>query len=86
MPRRARAYDAVIAMYHDQALIPIKTLAFDRGVNVTLGLAVRAHVARSRHRVRHRRRGAASPHSLIAALKLADAVARAAARRQAVGP
>ncbi len=36
---KARArYDAAIAMYHDQALIPIKTLAFDRGVNVTLGL------------------------------------------------
>ncbi|MEM6563917.1 MAG: 4-hydroxythreonine-4-phosphate dehydrogenase PdxA [Pseudomonadota bacterium] len=34
---RAR-YDAVIAMYHDQALIPIKTIDFDRGVNVTLGL------------------------------------------------
>jgi 4-hydroxythreonine-4-phosphate dehydrogenase len=34
---RAR-YDAVIAMYHDQALIPIKALAFDTGVNVTLGL------------------------------------------------
>ena len=33
-----RNYDAIIAMYHDQALIPIKTLAFDRGVNVTLGL------------------------------------------------
>ena len=31
-------YDAVIAMYHDQALIPLKTLAFDSGVNVTLGL------------------------------------------------
>jgi 4-hydroxythreonine-4-phosphate dehydrogenase len=31
-------YDAAIAMYHDQALIPLKTLAFDRGVNVTLGL------------------------------------------------
>ena len=31
-------YDAVIAMYHDQALIPIKTLAFDEGVNITLGL------------------------------------------------
>ncbi len=31
-------YDAVVAMYHDQALIPLKTLAFDRGVNVTLGL------------------------------------------------
>jgi 4-hydroxythreonine-4-phosphate dehydrogenase len=36
---RARAhYDAAIAMYHDQALIPLKTLAFDEGVNVTLGL------------------------------------------------
>jgi 4-hydroxythreonine-4-phosphate dehydrogenase len=35
----ARAtYDVAIAMYHDQALIPLKTLAFDRGVNVTLGL------------------------------------------------
>ena len=35
----ARAsYDAAIAMYHDQALIPLKTLAFDTGVNVTLGL------------------------------------------------
>ncbi|MEL7011959.1 MAG: 4-hydroxythreonine-4-phosphate dehydrogenase PdxA, partial [Pseudomonadota bacterium] len=31
-------YDAAIAMYHDQALIPIKTLYFDRGVNLTLGL------------------------------------------------
>jgi 4-hydroxythreonine-4-phosphate dehydrogenase len=35
----ARAgYDVVLAMYHDQALIPIKTLAFDHAVNVTLGL------------------------------------------------
>ncbi|KPA22413.1 4-hydroxythreonine-4-phosphate dehydrogenase [Shimia sp. SK013] len=34
---RAR-YDAAICAYHDQALIPIKTLDFDRGVNVTLGL------------------------------------------------
>ncbi len=35
----ARAtYDAAVCMYHDQALIPIKTLDFDRGVNVTLGL------------------------------------------------
>lgn len=31
-------YDAALAMYHDQALIPIKTIAFDRAVNVTLGL------------------------------------------------
>ena len=35
-----RRYDAVICMYHDQALIPSKTLDFDSGVNVTLGLPV----------------------------------------------
>ena len=33
-------YDTAICMYHDQALIPIKTLDFDRGVNVTLGLPI----------------------------------------------
>ena len=33
-----QTYDAVIAMYHDQALIPLKTLAFDSGINITLGL------------------------------------------------
>jgi 4-hydroxythreonine-4-phosphate dehydrogenase len=33
-----KTYDVAICMYHDQALIPIKTLAFDSGVNVTLGL------------------------------------------------
>ena len=31
-------YDAAICMYHDQALVPFKTLAFEEGVNVTLGL------------------------------------------------
>ncbi|HTJ57809.1 MAG TPA: 4-hydroxythreonine-4-phosphate dehydrogenase PdxA [Devosiaceae bacterium] len=39
-PPHWRQYDAVIAMYHDQALIPIKTVAFDRAVNVTLGLPI----------------------------------------------
>ena len=33
-------YDAVVAMYHDQALIPIKTVAFEEAVNVTLGLPI----------------------------------------------
>jgi 4-hydroxythreonine-4-phosphate dehydrogenase len=38
---RARArYDAVLCCYHDQALIPIKTLHFDEGVNITLGLPI----------------------------------------------
>jgi 4-hydroxythreonine-4-phosphate dehydrogenase len=38
---RARArYDAALCMYHDQALVPLKTLYFDEGVNVTLGLPI----------------------------------------------
>ncbi|HEY4201470.1 MAG TPA: 4-hydroxythreonine-4-phosphate dehydrogenase PdxA [Devosiaceae bacterium] len=39
-PPHWRRYDAVIAMYHDQALIPIKTVAFEEAVNVTLGLPI----------------------------------------------
>jgi len=37
-PDARKKYDAVICMHHDQALIPLKTIDFDRGVNVTLGL------------------------------------------------
>ena len=39
-PRVRNRYDGIVAMYHDQALIPIKLLAFDTAVNVTLGLPV----------------------------------------------
>ncbi len=39
-PPKWRQYDVVVAMYHDQALIPIKTIAFDRAVNITLGLPI----------------------------------------------
>ncbi|NTV05008.1 MAG: 4-hydroxythreonine-4-phosphate dehydrogenase PdxA [Chlorobiaceae bacterium] len=38
--QRYRAYDIVVAMYHDQGLLPFKVLAFDTGVNVTLGLPI----------------------------------------------
>ena len=78
----ARAsYDVALAMYHDQALIPIKTLAFDHAVNVTLGLPfVRTSpdhgtafdIAGS---------GRANPGSLIAAIKLAARLAAAAEPR-----
>ena len=40
LPERRRTTDAYVAMYHDQGLIPFKMLAFDRGVNVTLGLPI----------------------------------------------
>ncbi|MCB2062971.1 MAG: 4-hydroxythreonine-4-phosphate dehydrogenase PdxA [Novosphingobium sp.] len=39
-PRERETYDVALCMYHDQALIPIKTLDFDSGVNVTLGLPI----------------------------------------------
>jgi 4-hydroxythreonine-4-phosphate dehydrogenase len=38
--RRRRNYDAALCMYHDQALIPLKTLHFDDGINITLGLPI----------------------------------------------
>jgi 4-hydroxythreonine-4-phosphate dehydrogenase len=68
-------YDAVICMYHDQGLIPLKLLHFDDGVNVTLGLPI------VRTSVDHGTAydlagtGQASPASLIAAVKMAAVMA-----------
>ena len=53
---RAR-YDAALCMYHDQALIPIKTLAFWDGVNVTLGLPIVRTSPDHGTALRHRRHG-----------------------------
>jgi 4-hydroxythreonine-4-phosphate dehydrogenase len=39
-PRARAGYDAALCLYHDQALVPLKTLHFDEGVNVTLGLPI----------------------------------------------
>jgi 4-hydroxythreonine-4-phosphate dehydrogenase len=81
---RARAnYDAVLAMYHDQALIPIKTIAFDEGVNVTLGLPFIRTSPDHGTAFDIAGQGRANPSSLIAALKLAASMADARARRAA---
>lgn len=82
-PHVRQSYDVAICMYHDQALIPLKALDFDGGVNVTLGLpfirtspdhGTAFDIAGS---------GRASPASLIAALQLAaDLAARRAGRLQ----
>ncbi|MFA5949646.1 MAG: 4-hydroxythreonine-4-phosphate dehydrogenase PdxA [Hyphomicrobium sp.] len=69
-------YDAVLAMYHDQALIPLKTLAFDRGVNVTLGLPFVRTSPDHGTAFDIAGRGIASPASLIEALLLAQRLAR----------
>ena len=68
----ARAsYDVALAMYHDQALIPIKTLAFDHAVNVTLGLPFVRTSPDHGTAFDIAGTGRASPGSLIAALQLA---------------
>ena len=79
---RARArYDAAIAMYHDQALIPIKTLAFDEGVNVTLSLPFVRTSPDHGTALDIAGQGRANPASLIAALRLARDMARTRAAR-----
>jgi 4-hydroxythreonine-4-phosphate dehydrogenase len=69
---RARAtYDVAMCMYHDQALIPIKTLAFDHGVNVTLGLPFVRTSPDHGTAFDIAGTGKADPASLIAAIGLA---------------
>jgi 4-hydroxythreonine-4-phosphate dehydrogenase len=70
-----RGYDAALCMYHDQALIPIKTLDFDGAVNVTLGLPFIRTSPDHGTAFDIAGRGVARPDSLIAALRLAAAMA-----------
>jgi 4-hydroxythreonine-4-phosphate dehydrogenase len=78
---RARArYDAAICMYHDQALIPAKTLAFDETVNVTCGLPFVRTSPDHGTAFDIAGTGQARPDSLIAALKLAARLSAAESR------
>jgi 4-hydroxythreonine-4-phosphate dehydrogenase len=74
-----KAYDAVVAMYHDQGLIPVKMLSRGHAVNLTLGLPIiRASVD---HGTAYdiAERGTASPASLVEAVKVAAALAASGA-------
>lgn len=72
-----RTYDAALAMYHDQGLIPIKTLSFDEGVNATIGLPFVRTSPDHGTAFAIAGKGVASAASLKAALKLAgEMVAR----------
>jgi 4-hydroxythreonine-4-phosphate dehydrogenase len=77
-----QTYDAALCMYHDQALIPIKTIDFHGGVNVTLGLPFVRTSPDHGTAFAIAGRGVARPESLIAALRLA---ADMAAKRMACG-
>ena len=72
-------YDAVVAMYHDQGHIALKTVGFDRAVNVTLGLPiVRTSVAHGTA-FDIAWKGLADPSSLIAAVRVAARISWPAA-------
>ncbi|TWG93749.1 4-hydroxythreonine-4-phosphate dehydrogenase [Mesorhizobium sp. J18] len=70
-----KRYDAALCMYHDQALIPVKTLAFDETVNVTLGLPFIRTSPDHGTAFDIAGKGMARPDSLMAALKLARRLA-----------
>ncbi|CAA9315316.1 MAG: 4-hydroxythreonine-4-phosphate dehydrogenase [uncultured Microvirga sp.] len=76
--RARRNYDAALAMYHDQALIPIKTIAFDEAVNVTLGLPFVRTSPDHGTAFDIAGQGIARPDSLSAALRLAARLASSA--------
>ena len=77
--RRRRNYDAALCMYHDQALIPLKTLHFDEGINVTLGLPIVRTSPDHGTAFDIAGKALARPDSLMAALRLADRLARTVA-------
>ena len=78
-PEMRARYDAVVCLYHDQALIPIKMLDFWGGVNVTLGLPIVRTSPDHGTAFDIAGRGVARADSLIAAIRLADRIARARA-------
>ncbi len=72
---RRKTYDAVLCMYHDQALIPLKTLDFRGGVNITLGLPIIRTSPDHGPALDIAGRGQADPESFIAALMMAHKLA-----------
>jgi 4-hydroxythreonine-4-phosphate dehydrogenase len=75
-PRARATYDVAICHYHDQALIPLKTIDYDHGVNITLGLDFVRTSPDHGTALDIAGRGTANPDSLIAALNLAAKLAR----------
>ena len=70
-PRARATYDVAIAMYHDQALVPIKALDFDEGVNVTLGLPIVRTSPDHGTAFNIAGSGIADPGAMIAAIRMA---------------
>jgi 4-hydroxythreonine-4-phosphate dehydrogenase len=75
-PAARKRYDVAICMYHDQALIPLKSLDMDHGVNITLGLPIVRTSPDHGTAYDIAGQGIADPSSLIAAIALAEMLAR----------
>ncbi len=76
LPAMRRKFDAYIAMYHDQGLIPLKTLGFHRGVNITLGLPIPRTSPDHGTAFDIAGKGLANPKSFLFALRTAYRFAR----------
>ena len=74
-PHLRGGYDVAIAMYHDQALVPLKALDFDHGVNVTLGLPIVRTSPDHGTAFGIAGKGIASPNAMIAAIRMAGEMA-----------
>jgi len=79
-PRARATYDAALTMYHDQALIPVKALDFDEGVNVTLGLPIIRTSPDHGTAFDIAGTGVADPGAMVAAIRMAAGMAQARAR------
>ena len=77
-PDARAGYDVAICMYHDQALIPLKTIDMASGVNVTLGLPIVRTSPDHGTAFDIAGRGIADPSSLIAAIRMAERMGKAA--------
>jgi 4-hydroxythreonine-4-phosphate dehydrogenase len=75
LPARRRDTDAYVCMYHDQGLIPLKALAFDKGINVTLGLPIVRTSVDHGTALDIAWQGKADPSSLCRAVRLAARLA-----------
>lgn len=74
-PHKRGTYDVAIAMYHDQALVPLKALDFDQGVNVTLGLPIVRTSPDHGTAFDIAGKGVADPSAMIAAIRMAGEMA-----------
>jgi 4-hydroxythreonine-4-phosphate dehydrogenase len=79
-PRARALYDVAMCLYHDQALIPLKTLHFDDGVNTTLGLPIVRTSPDHGTAFDIAGRGLAEPGAMIAAIRMAASATDCRAR------